>query len=331
MGNIAIHKFWSKYDRIDDKSYDDDWFADHYEEIGIKTRKEWFIWKNERMTKKEAKKYKLDYEHSWQRQSEILTNKILYHTMGATYLPNDVGLGENLAPALNKKGSTDQEGNSDNEEELVNKKCLDERDIINVQYEQTGKFNYKEMLECNPDIKRIHLLNLGWPHDFYDARHNDIYRQIEEQYYEDRDDNTILKHLYVYQRLSTYIKEKSFNHEGAFIDGSVGINIGLMCASYVKTGKFDYDTNKLNKIIEENTIDFYDLYSIFIFYRCFTHRLHYANLYDGKRRIREKWLQGLIQNRETDKDLKSVNKLFIIKKDERKDKKLTLFDLVIRY
>lgn len=286
-------------------SYDDKWFNDNYSHLGITSRWEWFI--NDK--------------------PKVVSKKRLFEEMGATYLPNNINLGENIAPNKNKKGSTDQETEG-NEDAVYTKKS---HKIQNIKYEDTSKFNYKEMLKCDRDIKRKHLLHLSWTHDFYDNLHNIIYEEIAEQYEDDVNSGDIYKHLEIYQQLSTYVKQQRFNHKDAHIDGSILINVALMCSSYVKTGNKIYDINKLNKIIEENTIDFYDLYSIFIIYRCFTHRLHYADLYNDKYLIRKKWLQGLIQNRETDKDLKSVNKLFIIKKDNNKDKKITLFDLVIRY
>lgn len=67
--NSQIRKLWGNYIQISDKSYDDNFFAQKYGEIGINSRKEWFIWKsninsmidNETEKAEYAKKYRIKF------------------------------------------------------------------------------------------------------------------------------------------------------------------------------------------------------------------------------------------------------------------------------
>lgn len=42
-----LNRFFSKYQNIANESNDDKFFVEKYGHLGIKTRKEWFIWKTE--------------------------------------------------------------------------------------------------------------------------------------------------------------------------------------------------------------------------------------------------------------------------------------------
>ena len=255
----------TEYERV--TKNEDNFFKEKYKEFGIKSRRDWFIWK---------------------------TNK----EYGETY---------NLINYSDKNYLKKQKGTGSSEVIPNEEKSHKERvAFIPERYdiEDLFKFSYEELFSYKPNVKFNKIYSLVFNHKFYNIDKDNIYRRYIEIYNDDLLNGNIDKINDICQRLSQYIIDNDINMT-KYVGGSIICNIALMISNYIKTGILETDIDFISKMTEKDMNEEYNSYCLFLLCQLFTSRYRYVDQYVYGILTKEWWRICHIRHRYSDKDMKS--------------------------
>lgn len=163
-------------------------------------------------------------------------------------------------------------------------------------------FNYSDMLECKPNTKFNIVKSLKFIHKFYNYKQQEQYNRFIDIYNNltEEELNTINN---IYQKLSTYIKENDLTHR--YVDGSVICNIALMISHYLQTGEIDTNIDFFNMLNDNDYLDEYNQFHLFLIRNCFISKNRYYHKYINDRPVKNWWAVCHLLHRWSDKDMRS--------------------------
>lgn len=261
---------WNKYDYVNNKAYDDSFFLNKYGDIDITSRKEWFIVKTELFDKKE----KLFEEH------------------GISCI------GSNLMKPGSGKGPKDKTHKG-------NKGDINNTIIQKFELEDSFKFNYDDMLECEPDNHKSWLYkinNISFEREklmYGDLR--DKYLSFYKQYNKDKSNGNLKKIEDIARRLSTYILNNNLNMKENYSDGGIICNIAIIISEYIETGILNTDIKRFKNYTVEQLNGYYNTYILFILLNIFSCKQRRRKMAIKGFVIREKWYVNLFRRRITNR------------------------------
>lgn len=248
------------------------WLNNKYPGYNFKTFYDWYV-------------YKVHSLHgATLRQNQAIDNnniRATKHTGGSTEMPPH-------------KGETDEP-----DPPRKNKKKIRHR----LDMEKIFKFNYNDMLLCEPNKKFDKVKHIVFNHECYDYKQQCRYDDYVDKYYNLSEDD-LDRINYIYQRFSTYIYKNKLKSK--YVDGSIICNVALMTAHYVKTGEIKTDFDFFN-MFDDNEYDFDDdnLFHLFLIRHCFISKNDYYKKYVGGKFYKDWWAVCHLLHRWSDKDMKT--------------------------
>ncbi len=259
---------WDKYQRVNDKAYDDSFFYNKYKDVGITSRKEWFIVKNELFTNKEK----------------------LFEKHGISCI------GGNLMKPGSGKGPKDKRHKG---------KKRDESDHIieKFELEKSFAFNYDDMLSCEPDdnkewLYKINNISFERERLMY-GELRDKYLSYQSQYIKDQSNGNLKKIEDIARRLSTYILKNNLNMKDNYSDGGVICNIAIIISEYIQTGILDTNIKRFENYTVKQLNKYYNTYVLFILLNIFSCKQRRKRMSIHGFVVREKWYINLFRRRIT--------------------------------
>lgn len=257
----------TEYERITNE-YNKFIYNKYYKKYGLKTWDDWFIWSK-------------------------------HKPKGATYKTyNEVE--KNVRSTKGQGGSSDFPRRGESNNDKRGKYITKPYDLQNL-----FSFNYKNMINEDPNVKFNKLMNLVFNHTFDDRKKQEEQNQFIETYNEMKGDGRLEIINTIYQKLSNYIIKNKLHSENVFVDGSVICNIAIMISNYMKNGKINYDYDFLNNIEKYND-DYDNRFHLWLILQCFTSKNKYYKKYIGKKYfVRDWWAICHLRHRHSNKDMKT--------------------------
>lgn len=244
---------------------DQKFFEKKYGNIGIKSRLQWYSYN-------------------------------LHKQKGATN-KQAVSIDKHVRSTKGQGGSTDM-SNKSNRKGNKNKKYIPQPFPL----EDIFDFNYKDMIECEPDTNFNKVMNLVFNHVYDDIEKNIEQEKWIKRYNRLKRNGKLAIINDIYQRFSTYIKQNHLSRK--WVDGSIICNVAIMTGEYIRTGKYKYNYDFLNNITKYNENDNFRFH-LWLIRQCFVSKNRFYHKYIAGQPDVNWWAICKLQHRYSDKDMKT--------------------------